>query len=664
MSVEWLISKNDEAPASLEALGVSACSVSLAANGDDSMSFTVDVDYTADPAFPARTKVALVRRDGEAERCVFVGWIRSIPRISSAEYESVSYTAEGPSALLRRVSYAQEWTTITADDGTPAAALEPRVILGEDNAGARRSTGEQIADILAYAAAQGLPIAAGAVDAGLTAPRDERENISCMEAILAMLRWTPTQVLSWDYDNRVEGVYTPAAHVAAAADMPAVDAALHGADVSTAEFTPRYDLQVPGIVVTYRIAGSIDGRPYERRAYDTAGDADDPERMSFYVDLEGSTYEVMRQDVVTGTYPTAETDDKQWLISLEPWLAALPLGDWMTLTYARTGVNFYPRYLIEGSLCEWMGVEAERETFTIKVRILTRDAAGKVTEDTTRDISLELVSTTATTRSYTKNFLTGGSEPIPLGLADAIYAEWAPLQWDGRFSIDEEEATFAIRPGVVLNWTGARTEWAGMRAVVQSATYDIASGATSVSTGPCGRLEADSRLALFRAVRSRRNPTLSPRDDGELESLSGPEVLPEKDTVPVPPDKRHRLTVRDPDSLGNAHEIDLDPAGVSFGQSANAAPQSIRPREVSLLQPDGSVRKAQILSGEPYGDPTAPGEPEPPPPPPCGHPGNAGGGGGDEDHPANEDGAGGDVDHPGSEEGEGGITPESGGTCE
>ena len=158
MSVEWLISKNDEAPASLEALGVSACSVSLVANGEDSMSFTVDADYTADPAFPARTKVALVRRDSAGERCVFVGWIRSIPRISSAEYEAVSYTAEGPSALLRRVSYAQEWTTITADDGTPAATLEPRVILGEDNAGVRRSTGEQIADILAYAAAQGLKV--------------------------------------------------------------------------------------------------------------------------------------------------------------------------------------------------------------------------------------------------------------------------------------------------------------------------------------------------------------------------------------------------------------------------------------------------------------------------------------------------------------------------
>ncbi len=674
MSIQWLISKDDAAPILLETLGVSSCHVNLAANGEDTMSFVVDDDYTADPAFPKKTKVALIRRDGATDVCCFVGWIRSIPRIASAEQEDIAYTAEGPSSLLGRVTYAQQWTVITADDGTPAMALEPRVILGENNAGARRSTGQQITDIIEYAVSQGIPIAAGTINVGLTAPRDERENISCFEAILSLLRWTPTQVLSWDYNNVDAGAYVPAANVTAAADMTAVNAALHNSDVTSAAFTPRYDLQVPGIVVTYRIAGEVDGKPYERRAYDTAGDADDPERMSFYFDMEGASYESMRQDVVTGTYPTTYAAAQAWLASIVPWLAALPAGSWNSTGMVRSGTHNYLRYLVEGSICEWMGLGVERETLTVKVRILTKDSDGNVTEDSTRDVPITLISTSATTRSYTKNFLTGTSETIPSGLADAIYAEWSRLQWDGNFSIDEAEPTFAIRPGVVLNWTGARSEWATMAAVVQSVAIDINSGASYITTGPCARLEADSRLAMFRAVRSRRLPTLTTRGDGAVDALSGPESIPDQDTFPAQPDKHHRLTVRAPDGDSRNHSVDLDPSAVSFANSTDASPQTITPREVTFTDADGKTHKRQILSGSPYGE-DDPGDPDVPTPPPCGHPGNQPGGGSgtpdddptavDNDHPGDTPGGGGagGVDHPGDAEGDNGVTPESSGDC-
>ena len=662
MSTQWLISKDDETPVLLETIGITACVVSLAANGEDSMSFTVDADYTSDPAFPDKTKLALIRAEGESTRCVFVGWVRGIPR-DGAE-DSLSYFVEGPAARLRRITYAQEWTVIADDDGDPALALEPHVVLGEDNSGAKITTGAQIENVIAFAASQGLPIAVGAINAGIGAPKEEHENIWCMDAICACLRWTPTHVLWWNYDNAVGGSYVPAANVSSAAEMDAVPVVLHNADVTDDLFTPRYDLVVPGVVITYRIAGEKDGKPYERRAYDTAGDTGDPERISVYIDLQGATYETLTQDVVTADYPTDYAGAQAWLASMVPWLAALPAGDWATISSVRSQFYPLPRYLVEGTISDWMGVEAVKETITVKVRIKTRDADGNVTEDTTRDIPITLISTNAVTKTYSKNILTGFAEPVPVGLAAALYAEWSALPWEGRFAIDEQEPSFSIIPGKAINCTGARSEWATMRAVVQSVSVDVASGATSFSVGPCARLEADSRMALFRAVRSRRNPSRPSRTDGDIEAISGADAVSGQDTESTQAQHRHRLSVRAPDSLGNAHEIDLDPAGVSFGQSAAATPQSIRPREVSLLQPDGTVRKAQILSGEPYGDPTAPGEPEPPQPPPCGHPGNAGGGGGDEDHPANEDGAGGDVDHPGSEEGEGGITPESGGTCE
>lgn len=666
MAISWLISKNDETPATLESLGITRCTVNLNANGEDSLEFGVDVDYTSDPAFPNKTKIALLRVDGATTRCVFVGWVRGIPR-EGAE-ESLSYFVEGPSARLRRITYAQQWTVITADDGAPALAIEPLVILLENNSGTKISTGAQIADVIAFAASQGLPIASGTINAGVGAPKEEHQNIWCMDAILSCLRWTPTHVLWWDYDNSVEGVYTPKANVTSAAEMDAVPVVLHAADVSDSLFTPRYDLVVPGISITYRIAGEKDGKPYERRAYDTAGSTTDPERMSVYIDLQGATYETLTQDVVTADYPTEFAGAQAWLASMVPWIAALPAGDWATISSVRSDAYHHlPRYLVEGTISEWMGVLAIKETTTVKVRIKSRDANGNITEDTTREVPITLISTDAFTKTYSKSILTGLAEPVPDGLAAALSAEWSLLLWEGSFTVDEQEPSFAILPGKVVNCTGARTEWTTMRAVVQTVSVDIASGATSFSVGPCARLEADSRMALFRAVRTRRNPSRSSRTDGDIEAITGADAVTGQDTASTQAQHRHRLAVRGVDGSNTAHSIDLDPASVSFANAAHKTPQDMKPREIRVLDADNKVVKVQAVAGEPYGTPSDPTEPPPEglddPPPPCGHPANAPGAGAETDHPADAPGAGLPTEHPADSEGENGITPESSGDC-
>lgn len=671
MSVTWMISKNNATPQSLEALGITACTVTFAANGEDVMHVTVDDDWTANPAFPDKTKLDLIRRTSLTEfECVFTGWVQGIPRHASSESESLSYTVEGPASRLRKIDYAQEWTIITEDDGTPGRVLEPRVILGETNAGARISTGTQIRNILAYAnIARRLPIEVGTIDNGLTAPRDEQENISCLQGILSMLRWTPTHVLSWNYNNRVNGVYTPQANVTPAADMPAVNAALHNGDVSTADFTPRYDLQVPGVSVAFRIAGTKDGKPTERRAYDTAGNTADPESMSYYIDLQGADYQTMRQDVVTGDYPIGFTvaAAKDWLKTLVPWLNDLPAADWKLTGLTRSGTKNLPRFLVSGSICKWMGLLAEPETITATAEIKTRDKDGNITEDTTREIPIKLISTNAVTKSYSKRLQTGSAEAVPTGIAAAIFAEWSLLQWEGSFVIDEEDPTFSIIPGRVVNWTGARPEWASMRAVVQSTSIDIMSGETHISTGPCARLEADSRVAMFRAVRSRRNPTASNRDTGEVEGLSGAENTAAQDFFAAQAKERRQITIRKRGIDGKLQIIDIDPAYIRYKNAQDAKAQKLQPREINITDAAGKPKTIQVISSEPYGDGT--GEPapdDPTKPPPCGHPGNAPGAGGATDHPGDDvggstgaTGGGNAGDHPGDS-----PSPPSSGDCD
>lgn len=618
MATEWLISIDDAAPQPLAALGITGCSVQFAANGEDLMSLTVDADLAADPAFAARTKLALIRREN-GDTCVFCGWVRGIPRDAEPGGERFSFVVEGPSSRLRRVSYAQQWKAIVDEAGTVGTTLEPRVILGENNAGARRTTGEQISDVIDYAISKGMPLARGTIAAGLTAPRDERESVSCLDAILAMLRWTPTHVLHWNYNYQIAGVWTPLANVTAAADMPAVDAALFNADVASAQFTPRFDLQAPGVVLTYRITGEKDGKPKEKRRYETAGNITDPEVINLFVDLQGARYDLLTQSVVAEEYPKDPLEMREWLRKLVPWIGDLPPADWMILDARRSGAKRYPRRLVDGALCEWMGEGWEQESITVRVRALTRDDAGRVTEDAVRDIPLTFISTIATTKTYSKNLLAANAEPVPAGLAAAIHAEWSPLHWSGSIEIDEPEPSFAIRPGVVLNLTGARIEWASMRAVVQSVAVDIGSGATSVRVGPCERLEAGSRVAIFRAAKSRRAPS-GRRVSEEMEGISGPAATPALDTAAAQAAERLHLAIR-----GDKHAIDLDP-----GLVTSASPTTIQPREISVTNAAGETYKVQVLAGQP--ERVAPTEPLPPidpvlPPPPCGHPANAPGAG-------------------------------------
>lgn len=675
MSVQWLISSNDGAPVLFSDLGVTSCVVTLVANGEDSMTFTVDADYSSDPDFTDGTKIAVIRRSG-SDVCVFVGWVRGIPRAAHVDSEDISYYVQGPSSMLRRVTFAQGWTVISENDGTPTTAFEPRVVLGENSSGTRRTTGGTITDVINYAILVGKPIALGTVGIGVLAPREEHDNISCIDAILSCLRWTPTSVLWWDYNHQEAGVYSPAANVTSASEMTAVNLVLHSADTSDSLFTPRYDLQVPGIVITYRITGEREGKPYERRAYDTAGDADDAEKFSIYINLEGARYELLTQKVVTGDYPTDNATARTWLASMVPWIAALPAGDWSTISSTRSEAYHYPRYLVEGGISEWMGVAAVKETTTVKVRVKTRDENDNITEDSTRDVPITLISTNAFTKTYSKNILAASGESVPEGLAAALFAEWSRLHWEGSFMLDEDEPTFSIRPGVVLNATGARSEWASMNAVVQSVSVNIATGSTSLTTGPCARLEADSRMALFRAVRTRRNPVLSSHTDGEITAISGTDTSAAQDTSAPQSNRHHRLAIRVGSISDNAllHSIELYPESVTFSKSSEASAQEIKPREIRILNAKNKVVKVQAIAGAEYGEETDPTETPPGTPPPCGHPGNQPGAGTgtpdddsssvDNDHPGDKAGEGYDADHPGDSSGDNGITPNSSGDCQ
>lgn len=75
-------------------------------------------------------------------------------------------------------------------------------------------------------------------------------------------------------------------------------------------------------------------------------------------------------------------------------------------------------------------------------------------------------------------------------IADIIYASLADLPWAGTLNFDAALGTVpAVRPGMRINVTGGRSEWATMEASVQSVQWSISSGAADACTVTLGAPE-------------------------------------------------------------------------------------------------------------------------------------------------------------------------------
>ncbi len=101
------------------------------------------------------------------------------------------------------------------------------------------------------------------------------------------------------------------------------------------------------------------------------------------------------------------------------------------------------------------------------------------------------------------------SEVIPYGLAGYIYNIENIPQYEGSYSIQEEEITDMCPVGSALNLTGsANPAWAAMKAQVQSVHYDIKTGRTDLRFGPAP-ISAPKTSSISTAPIAARAPSTS-----------------------------------------------------------------------------------------------------------------------------------------------------------
>ncbi len=618
MAITWLIKKDAAAPATLDSLGVTSCLLSLKANGVDSLAFTVTGDFVAAAAFPFASAVALIRRDTSAsptDRCVFKGTVESIPRQAvGGGTEDIQYVALGPAYALQLCDFAQEWHHADAT-GADVTSYDPTVVLGEDNAGTRLQSGGTIAHVADYAISRGVSLLKGTLAAGVWTPYDERTNITCWDAIVSMLRYTPDYVAWFDYDTQSEGVYVPTLNVTAPAAMASVTKAITALD--SAAFTPRLDLRVPGILITYRWTGDWDGQTVKRRSTDSAGNISDPRRVSLVYELEGSHAAFITQDIEVENYPEDWTlaPGKAFLTKRIPWLAQMADTDWSVIAVTRDGTEAYPASLINGSVPEWTGKETEQETFTAEIIYEVKSAVAPygVLDRCRRKLSFTSLSTDAVTKTYRRMTEWVSAEPVPPDLAANLYASWNRLHYDGQVSYSEQEPSVDARPGMVLLVSGGLTEWSTMSAIIQDAVIDIANGSTTLTVGTCGRLEADNLMAVYRAARGRRYAYLrlgranpSSTDGNQIAGSSGMPNDRIADGVPACERQRFAVEAMNP-TTEVSHRIDLAPELIAHAAPADESGRTLQPVELSVVTGASStaltLQKAQVLASAPYGSP-------------------------------------------------------------
>ena len=105
--------------------------------------------------------------------------------------------------------------------------------------------------------------------------------------------------------------------------------------------------------------------------------------------------------------------------------------------------------------------------------------------------------TNAETQTYSRLTSETAAEPVPEGLAQALYAAVSVLQYDGVLELTEQECSGLGAPGLLLNLSGGRAEWATMAVEVPHGV--AATSAAGVAQGTFYSY-FDSKEAVFAEV--------------------------------------------------------------------------------------------------------------------------------------------------------------------
>ncbi len=541
--VTWKINGNDAAT-----LGINVLSLKTVNQAPGEFSFQVPGNMAANTAYPYRSTVTLLRNS----TCWFRGVVTTVPRAGEPRRETIQIVAQDAWYYLDNITFEQDWSVWS--DGAVVSASKARCILGRNKAGEQQTNGQVIREALSWAIGSGAPIQIGTIEPSAQIPATEDQDITCSQVIQQMLRWSPDTVCYWTYNGT-----TPVFNCRYRRNLPAATFNLNeGAPNSTVEITARPDLQLPAVVLKYEKTNSNDNNSYstiEIDKYPTSATGREIGAFVGTVNLSGFSQSFMYQRVETANIATGT---EEWWQLKFPWMAdriKYPLIK--VYAIARSGakcpdgesssgemrykvINDLPRELIDGQVLDWMQKDAGEETVTAKVHYKQVNEDGTEEEVEDQDIAITITATDATTRKYWRMSSYSGAETTPSGLAQELYTSCAAMHYQGSISIIEQECTGKYALGQVLNLMGGISEWTAMKALVQSVSYHLDSGTTTVNIGPPQQLGFADLVELLKVTRnSRPSMSVTVRESGDIASsdstIPGGQNAPRSNSTQGPP---------------------------------------------------------------------------------------------------------------------------------
>lgn len=549
MSSVWTLRDANGVEKAMADWGLRDLSRELVNQAPDMVTFRADGTASdADPIFAHGSTVKLFRNGTPW----FYGRIVQAPGRASVKAEEQLYRAAGPWWYLENLVFQQVWQTTNGIVVTLVPTNKSRIILGQKSDGTKLATGAAIREVLSYATARGVPISVGAVWPDAIAPYAEALDLSCAEVIRLFLRWTPDATAAFDYTTAPY----PTLSICRRAQAPTVTLPAYGAPVSGLDLTPRHDLQVPAVVLKFEQTNDIDNDTFTSLIVQPApptATGDELGALVMTLDLAGARATYQKQKVRVAAIPqdSSSAGVVDWWKGKFPWLKDFDDADLEvvsgshTLTienpgnYPGIGLSNLPNELLEGSVAAWMNLYSAPLLAQATLRF-----AGTDTDESQevfgtakqRVLFTRLVGTNAQTQTYSRLTSATDAEPVPAGLAQALYDAASVLQYDGALELTGEECPGVASPGFLLNLTGGRSEWASMAAQIQRVEEKVDTGLTRLTVGPAKHLGHADLERLLRVNRRRRisyrlSERTTGKGSGNAAKVQGGEQSPRSDSV-------------------------------------------------------------------------------------------------------------------------------------
>jgi hypothetical protein len=254
MPVAWTLQRSTGETRSLEDWGISRATCRFISFGVDTLDLVFGKqDLLGNLPFDDDETLVLLR----AGVTFFRGRVTGEKRGAYGSREGAVLTVSGPWWYLEKIVWQSGYlfgvdphanpfpsgsnTTLTKDDFTFATSLVSRTIIGGTS-----SSNQVIANAIAYAIGRGAPIQSGTIDAGLSFPAMQIQDVVCSDIIRKVMRWMPDQTAWWDYSQN-----PPALNIRARANRPLVSLDVSDALMAEVEINPRRDLILSGVTINY-----------------------------------------------------------------------------------------------------------------------------------------------------------------------------------------------------------------------------------------------------------------------------------------------------------------------------------------------------------------------------------------------------------------------------